>query len=329
MTAHPVGVLYVAGRRETAVAQPDLLEDTMTSVTLDPGGSASVQLDRRTVVFAWLLTLVLSSLPAIVAVELTGVRPAAAHWSTLVAVLPLSAVAWRWRPARPLLPYLLVMVIVFCVAYLLLPLLGGWIGGGGSDLSRAFYNKAIFVLVAAIVASLLVQKLGMTASQAFLTRGNMAAPSGARLPGTSRQASWASLGPIAAVALLASLATVTYSDAGLEPTALDRLVASLPLVVGCAAFNALGEEVVYRSGPLATLVGVVGSRHAVLLTSVWFGLAHYFGSVPEGFGGVLQSGVLALLLGSAMVATKGLGWPFLLHFTVDLVVFASIAVVGT
>jgi hypothetical protein len=53
------------------------------------------------------------------------------------------------------------------------------------------------------------------------------------------------------------------------------------------------------------------------------------GSVPEGPGGVLQSGVLALLLGGAMLATRGLGWPFLIHFAVDFVVFASIAVLGS
>jgi membrane protease YdiL (CAAX protease family) len=96
-------------------------------------------------------------------------------------------------------------------------------------------------------------------------------------------------------------------------------------VIVCAAFNAFGEEVIYRAGPLATLVGVLGSGHAILMMSVWFGFAHYFNSVPEGAIGVIQSGLLALLLGSAMVATKGLGWPWIIHFAIDAVVFASIA----
>ncbi|WP_280140577.1 CPBP family glutamic-type intramembrane protease [Geodermatophilus africanus] len=72
----------------------------------------------------------------------------------------------------------------------------------------------------------------------------------------------------------------------------------------------------------------LGPRQAVLMTSLWFGLAHYSGSVPDGFAGVLSSGLLALLLGGAMVATRGLGWPFVLHFAVDLVVFAWIAVLA-
>ncbi|MGR6964033.1 CPBP family intramembrane glutamic endopeptidase [Geodermatophilus sp. URMC 61] len=293
------------------------------------GRSAGVTRDGRTLAFAWLVTLVLSSLPAITAVELAGVAPAAAHWSTLAAAAPLSAVAWTWPPARPVLRYLLVVLAAFCAAYLLPPLLGGWTGAGGSDLGRALFGKTVFLLVAAAMAGLLVTVLRMTPTEAFLTPGDMAAPSGARLPGRSSAVSWAVLGPVAAGALFALLATMTWLESGLEPAALERLTPLLPLVIGCAAFNALGEEVVYRSGPLATLVGVVGSRQAVLLTSVWFGLAHYSGSVPEGFGGVLQSGALALLLGGAMVATRGLGWPFLIHVAVDLVVFASIAVVGT
>ncbi len=300
----------------------------MTSTSLVGNRSAGTRRNGRTLAFAWLVTLVLSSLPAIVAVEAAGVRSAAAHWGTLAAAAPLAAVAWTWRPARPLRRYLVVALVVFGVAYLLPPLLGGWAGTGGSALEQALASKTLFVLVAALVAGLLVGGLRMTPREAFLTPGDMAAPSGLRLPGRLSGLSWTFLGPVAAAVLVALLGTATWLQAGLEPAALERLVPALPLVVGCAALNALGEEVVYRSGPLATLVGVVGPRLAVLLTSVWFGLAHWSGSVPDGFAGVLQSGLLALLLGGAMVATRGLGWPFLVHFAVDLVVFASIAVLG-
>jgi membrane protease YdiL (CAAX protease family) len=301
----------------------------MTSVALDGGRSVVGRRDRRTLAFAWLVTLILSSLPAIVALEVAGVRPHAAHWGTLAAVVPLSAVAWTWRPARPVVPYLLVMIVVFGVAYLVPPLHDAWTAAGGSELGSAFLNRTAFLLLAAVVAGLLLTGFRMTPAEACLTPGDLAAPSAVRLPGTSRTVGWAVLGPVAAGTFFALMATVTWLDAGLEPAALVGLVPVLPLIIGCAAFNALGEEVVYRSGPLATLVGVVGPRQALLLTSAWFGLAHYFGSVPEGPGGVLQSGVLALLLGGAMLATRGLGWPFLIHFAVDFVVFASIAVLGS
>lgn len=65
------------------------------------------------------------------------------------------------------------------------------------------------------------------------------------------------------------------------------------------------------------------------MTSMWFGLSHYYGGTPEGPVGALQAGALALLLGKAMVATKGLGWPWIIHVAMDVVVFASIAVAAT
>ena len=158
-------------------------------------------------------------------------------------------VAWVWRPVRPVLRYLVVMAVVVCVAYVLPPLLSGWIGGGGWELRDVFWSKTVFLLVAAGVAGLLVTGFRMTPTEAFLARGNMAAPSRVRLPGTSRPVSWAVLGTVAAAALFALMATVTWLQSGLEPAALERLVPLLPLVIGCAAFNSLGEEVVYRPVP--------------------------------------------------------------------------------
>jgi membrane protease YdiL (CAAX protease family) len=178
------------------------------------------------------------------------------------------------------------------------------------------------------MAVFLVKGLGLTRQAAFLTTGNLSAPSTLRLPGMRRTPSWAVVGGIAAVVLFAIMAAVTWLDSGFGPGSLRRLAQLLPLVIACAAFNAIGEEVVYRSGPLATLVDVVGPGQAILLTSAWFGLAHYFDSVPEGAVGVIQSGILALLLGSAMVTTRGLGWPWIIHVALDVVVFASIAMAG-
>ena len=108
-----------------------------------------------------------------------------------------------WRPARPVLRHLLVVLVAFCVAYLLPPLLGSWVGAGGSDLSRTLYSKTILLLAAAAVAVLLVKGLRMAPTEAFLTPGNMAGPSRLRLPGASKAVSWAVLGPVAAGVLFA------------------------------------------------------------------------------------------------------------------------------
>jgi membrane protease YdiL (CAAX protease family) len=277
------------------------------------------------VVTAWVLTLVLSGLPMILLAGVAKRPPASLSGWVLVGAIPLLALAWFWPPSRPLRRYALVMLAVFCVAYVLPPVIGDWLPEDGPALSRILLSKTVFVLQALVLAVLLVRGLGVTRRQAFLAPGDLRARTRLRWPGTRRQVSWAVVATSAAVAIFALLAAATWPASGLGATSLQELLPWLPVILACAAFNAFGEEVIYRSGPLATLVGVVGSTQALLLTSLWFGLAHYFGSVPEGLAGVAASTGLALLLGGVMLATRGLAWPWLVHVVIDTAVFVSIA----
>jgi membrane protease YdiL (CAAX protease family) len=217
------------------------------------------------------------------------------------------------------------MLAVFGVAYLLPPLFRVWLPDDGAVLTRLLLGKTVFVLEALVVAALLVKGLGLNRREAFLTAGNLGARTRLRWPGTRRQVSWAVVAVSSALVLSALLAAATWPASGLGTTPLQAVVPWIPVILVCATFNAFGEEVIYRSGPLATLVGVVGSTQALLLTSLWFGLAHYFGSIPDGAAGVVASGGLALLLGGTMLATKGLAWPWLMHIAVDTAIFISIA----
>ena len=293
-------------------------------MTTTTGSRHSTTADARTTGLAWLATLALSSLPMIVLHRTVGLDPAAVSGWLLTAAVPVAVTARRWAPARPLRPYLLVLLPVFCVAYVLPPVLAVLPPADGSPLVRALVSKAAFLLLAAAVAAVVVVGLRVTPAQAYLTAGAMAAPSGRRLPGMTRPLSWAVLGTAITVAFLVAFGVPTWLETGLGTELFPRVAPVLPLVIGAAALNSLAEEVIYRAAPLAALAPAVGPRQAVLLTSVWFGLAHYFGSVPEGAAGVVASGVLGLLLGTTMTATRGIGWPWLIHFTVDLVVFASI-----
>jgi membrane protease YdiL (CAAX protease family) len=243
----------------------------------------------------------------------------------LVGTIPLLALVWFWSPSRPLRRYLLVMLVVFSVAYLLPPLLATWLPDHGPVLIQLLLSRTVFVLQALVLAAFLVRGLGLTRREAFLTPGNMTARTRLRWPGTQRQVSWAVVATSAAVAIFALLAAASWPASGLGTTPLQELLPWIPAILAGAVFNAFGEEVIYRSGPLATLVGVVGATQALLLTSLWFGLAHYFGSVPDGAAGVVASAGLALLLGGAMLRTKGLAWPWLVHIAVDTAIFISIA----
>jgi len=76
---------------------------------------------------------------------------------------------------------------------------------------------------------------------------------------------------------------------------------------------------------LATLLRAVGPKHAIWLTSLWFGFGHYYGGFPSGPFGLVYSGGLALLMGKAMLDTRGLGWPWIIHISIDTVIYIFIA----
>jgi membrane protease YdiL (CAAX protease family) len=296
-----------------------------TPVMVEPGRRS-----RVTLAVAWVGTLALSSLLEVVLVEAMGIDAPPMLWIWLVLAALLVGLAAIWEPARPLRGYFVVMLAVIAATYLLIPLLSDWTGAvTGSGIVGALENKTILFAVALGMAGFLVVALRQRPRDVFLTPGNLRAPTTLRLPGTRRPLTWGVLGTITTVLLFTGFATQMWLEGAFPEEWLQRLLPLAPLVVAAAALNAFGEEVIFRAGPLAFLHRTVGPNQAILMTSVWFGLAHYYGGTPPGPIGAIQSAALGLLLGKAMLATKGLGWPFIIHLAIDIVVFASIAVAAT
>jgi membrane protease YdiL (CAAX protease family) len=187
-------------------------------------------------------------------------------------------------------------------------------------------TRVLMFAVALGVVALLMITVRQRPRDLFLVPGKLRARSSVRLPGTRQPLSWAVLGTLATAVLVVGFATQMWLDSAFPGQGWSHLLASAPLVVAAAALNPFSEEVLFRAGPLATLHRIVGPIQAVLMTSAWFGLAHYYGGIPSGPVGAVQSCLLGLLLGVSMMATRGLGWPVIIHFGIDVVVFASIAV---
>jgi hypothetical protein len=161
----------------------------------------------------------------------------------------------------------------------------------------------------------------------FLARGDLSAPiAPVRWLGIGQGGSWKVFGFIfAAVAGLAVLIPTVLSI-GPSAEALLRALPLLPAVLLFAAVNAFTEEVYFRASFLATLHETIGRAHTLCITLVFFGLAHYLHGSPPGIVGAAMTGFLAYLLGKAMLETKGLLWPWFIHFVPDVVVFASYAI---
>src|SRR5207249_12298382 len=94
-----------------------------------------------------------------------------------------------------------------------------------------------------------------------------------------------------------------------------------PAVLITSAFNAAGEECMYRMLPLAVLIPIVGRSQAIAVVAVHFGLDHWYGT-PPGPLGVLLMAYGGWALGKSMVETAGFGWAWCLHAFGDVMVFS-------
>jgi membrane protease YdiL (CAAX protease family) len=167
--------------------------------------------------------------------------------------------------------------------------------------------------------------IGAKRREIFLTVGNLSALVGDEKTTTKRRRlSWSVLGPVVAILLggLFFAFLVSQTPAGFSN--ISAIIPWIPLILLSAAMNAFGEEVTFRAATLGTLLPAVGPRHALWMTSLWFGLGHYYGDFPSGPAGLVQSGLLALLMGKAILDTRGLDWSWIVHMTIDTAIYISI-----
>lgn len=105
---------------------------------------------------------------------------------------------------------------------------------------------------------------------------------------------------------------------------LTGLLKLLPFIVFFAVINAFYEELAYRASFLSVLEEQIGGPQSVYMTSVLFGIGHFYG-VPYGMIGVLMATFLGYLLGKSMLETRGFFWAFLIHMVQDIIIFSFLA----
>ena len=137
---------------------------------------------------------------------------------------------------------------------------------------------------------------------------------------------WTRLGP--RLLLLFGIVLPVFLFITLRPDfgQLGGLRRILPWAFATAGVNAFNEEFQFRCVPLAHLRGVLPVREALVLTSVFFGIAHYFGQ-PSGPIGVMMAGIAGWIWAKSMVETRGAGWAVGIHWVQDVVIFCFLALV--
>jgi membrane protease YdiL (CAAX protease family) len=273
--------------------------------------------------WAWAASLVASNLATIVWRE--GLRSEPPLWTMAARILLLGAfwVGGSQHPAlQPLRPLVLALTAAM-VAQLIedvlyrTPGVTAWIAAAPWR-DVVIWSSAIKLLVAGAMA---LTVLDLSRRDLFLVRGDLAAPG--RIPLTDMSLPWTWMGPL--LLLIFGAATAGLMVAARQPAmeGLPRLIRLLPVVLVFSAINAFGEEFIFRSVLLARLEPHVGSEQALWMTSLRFGLGHWYGN-PSGPVGVVGAMFLGLMLGKSMLETRGFVWAWLVHFVLDVAIFSAV-----
>jgi hypothetical protein len=289
---------------------------------------------RLLIIFAWLSILIISDLPDIIFKYATSILPGWLFWCKTIFLFLFMAACLMLRKLRLLLPYAIVM-LVFYIALTASDLVRTsewWAGLISNDAKPSFallylrpFIRDAGVTLIVLIALFIIKK---KRSEFFLVKGQLDAPvEPVRWLGIKSGESWNKFGWI--FAIIAVLAVTIPTILALKPSAviLMKCLRLIPAVLIFAAINAFNEELYFRATLLSTLPEVIGKTHALLINVSFFGLAHYLHGSPPGVTGLLMTGFLAFLLGKSMLETKGLFWPWLIHFLPDVVIFFSYALV--
>jgi membrane protease YdiL (CAAX protease family) len=281
---------------------------------------------KRTTIAAWLIMLTASLLPNIIGQEVLG-QALPWLWIKSGLLATILAAGFILPPLKPLRPYILVLLLILAANYLFTSLLANtawwpvWLGTDGTFSGQMLGIQLQRLAVTLVVLTALLL-MGYRRQQFFLVRGQLDAPiEPVRWLGYNKPEPWTRFG--VQWAIFITLGTLVFLIIGGRPTPAVFLAVlpQLPMVLLLATMNAFSEELTYRASLLGVLDGIIPSHQALFLTSVFFGLAHYYG-VPYGVIGVVMSTFLGWMLGKAMLETRGFFWAWFIHFWQDVAIFS-------
>jgi len=277
----------------------------------------------------WLLLVVLGPVPSIISDLITSRVP---PWvipvqvctgiAVTLSLLMVRSVQRLWRFAAVLTAILALPMIVGTID-LRIPGVQAVLGGGNFNAVMQSGQPAKLLVTIAMIVLLLLMQVRPRAF--FLRLGNRGARiRPAPLLGFPKGDLWRRFGMVWGIGIAGALAVTQFLLARPSGQILAGVLPLFPAIVLYAAMNSITEEMTYRAPVIATVEPVAGSGQALWLSAVSFGIAHYFG-IPGGAIGALSSVFMGWILSKAMVETRGLFWPWLIHFFSDVVIFTFLA----
>ena len=281
--------------------------------------------------FTWVVVLLASDLPNAVWQALIGDPPAWLFWAKVGLLLGLIFASLAWKSIQPVRAYFILLLVLMLALFGMswfrsTPTYLQWEHGAGWLWGMVAYQALKLLVSGIMIVALLL--MGRRRQEFFLTTGQLAAPVRSARPGATakRSVTWGRLGLILGLCILPL--TLLFFGLGNLPSS-QLLLKALPFFPAALLFaiaNVFSEEMQFRASLLGDLHAALGEDHAIWMTAVFFGFAHYFGGSPAGLPGVLIAGLLGALFAKCMLGSKGIVVPWFIHFCQNAVIYAFWAI---
>lgn len=284
--------------------------------------------DPILLVVAWLTTLVLGSItPEIVlrARHKSGGSDRTTLFFQIGGLAVILALTWAWPSITPLRGFvwsLLATQVGYQLSFAVQSS-AAWgsltrgLSGGGAFIAAEMLKT---IPTIALAGSLLGSGLGLR--DVFVVPGDIHAISQPTL--LTGLEPWTRLGPILAVVIALPLALYVGLTRGSDPAQLRKAAGLAPLILLGSGVNAFNEEFIFRAVLLARLSPVLGPAQSLWLTSVRFGVGHWFGN-PSGPIGAGAATLAGWFWGKSILETRGLFWAWVIHAIQDVVIYSLVA----
>ena len=200
-----------------------------------------------------------------------------------------------------------------------------WFQTGANNFIMYLLNGQLLRLAAALIIFGVLLFIKKKPKNFFFTMGKLDAEVKPIKYILTEPSNWKKFGT--AFAFYISLGTLTFLlIAGGIPSLskLIDIIPIIPLIIIFAAVNSFYEELGYRAALISVLEDKIGSKHSLYLSSIFFGIGHFYG-VPYGIVGVVMASFLGYILGKSMLETRGFFWAFFIHMLQDIIIFSFIA----
>ncbi len=294
------------------------------------------RLNFSPLIVAWTATLLASSLGIILWRELAGGEPYWLAWVHAIGLVAIFVLTLARTDLKPLRGFVFILLVIFFFGFGggwqfgLIPFIRSssawitWESQAPWALSAVVYHL-IRLSPAIVILSFLLLK-GRKRQDFFLTKGRIDAPAEpSRLLGMKKPEPWTRIGSIFAIVIAFGTLTYLILSSDLSWGEFIGALPLIPIALLIGVINAFNEEFTLRAAPLSELSVPTGKKQELLITTIFFGLGHFYG-VPAGIIGVLLSSFLGWFLGKSMLETKGSFWAWLIHFLSDAFIFTFFAI---